>query len=228
MFKNILIFLFCSTLFASPEDDIIIIDNFVSNEISSALIRHHKSENEDLKRNSYNTVSFNYSSPPKIQKIARRISKRILNEMKKHYGISKELLHVTHALIFARTIGNICPYHSDNIKYVCPIHGDNPPTIRKKCSESCMGSFEPNHTPFYDYTAVLYLNEDFEGGEIVLEDGPFNKIYRKKIPIKKNRLVLFPNGPEYYHEVLRITEGTRYNVLFWYTNDPNYTHRVLK
>jgi len=227
MLKNILIFLFCSTLFANPEHNIIIIDDFVSDEISSTLIKYQDRTLDSTYNMGTNRAYINRSTPPKIQNIARMISERVLIEMEKNFGASREVFHVSHAVIHARIPGSFCPYHSDNITFVCPIHGKNPCTIRRLCSENCMGSFEPNHTPWYDFTAILYLNDDIEGGEIVMEDGPFNKIYKKKIPIKKNRLVIFPNGPEYYHEVLTVKKGIRHNLLLWYTGDPNYTHRII-
>lgn len=227
MFKKILIFSFCVTLFASPEDNIIIIDDFISDKTSSMLISHYKQEVKSFKRGSHNSLHFTRSTPPKIKNIARWISNKILDEIEKNFGVSKTMFHVSHGGLYGRIAGNFCPYHSDNIAYVCPIHGKDARVIRKECSENCMGSFQPNHTFWYDYSAILYLNEDFEGGEIVLEDGPFNKIYRKKVPIKKNRLVLFPNGPDYYHEVLQIKEGIRHALIFWYTNDPNHTDPTI-
>jgi hypothetical protein len=106
---------------------------------------------------------------------------------------------------------------ADNIAFSCPIHGKDQDKLRRTCDGNCPGaSFVPNHTYWREYTALLYLNDDFEGGEILFEDGPCNKLYQKIIPIKAHMLVLAPNGPHFYHEVFPIKSGKRYSLHIWY------------
>ena len=57
------------------------------------------------------------------------------------------------------------------------------------------------------FSWIIYLNDDFEGGETVI-DG-------LRLKPKKGRLVLFSNG-FYEHEVKEITKGTRYTLIAWY------------
>lgn len=81
-----------------------------------------------------------------------------------------------------------------------------------------------NHTHWREYTALLYLNEDFEGGEILFEDGPCNRLYKKVIPIRAGMLVIAPNGKDFYHELFPIGSGKRYSLHLWYTSDPRYVN----
>jgi hypothetical protein len=131
--------------------------------------------------------------------------------------------YLDHAGLYSRIKGNFCPYHADNITFSCPTHGKCQQELRARCPGTCLGAkFIPNHTPWRDYTALIYLNDNFEGGEISFEDGPQNKLYKKTIPIEACQLVLAPNGNHFYHEVFLIRKGTRYSLHLWYTADPRH------
>lgn len=58
-------------------------------------------------------------------------------------------------------------------------------------------------------SAILYLNEDFEGGE--LEFPRFNV----KIKPKPGMLVLFPSNYAYSHIAHPVTSGTKYAIVTW-------------
>lgn len=66
-------------------------------------------------------------------------------------------------------------------------------------------------TTNYNHMATLiYLNNDFEGGEIVFPTHNFS--YRPA----KGDLIMFPGNYHYPHEVLKITSGTRFSVPMWF------------
>jgi len=57
-------------------------------------------------------------------------------------------------------------------------------------------------------SSILYLNDDFEGGETYYEDGTlFSPITGR---------ILYFNGNYYKHGVKPITKGTRYTIATWY------------
>jgi len=62
---------------------------------------------------------------------------------------------------------------------------------------------------------VLWLNEDFEGGEF-----QFHPSICKDDPIKptKGTLVFFPSW--HMHKVHPVTKGTRYSLVCWFNGDP--------
>jgi len=71
------------------------------------------------------------------------------------------------------------------------------------------GNKQDRHTDF-DYhlaTSVLYLNDNYEGGETF--------VLNKKIKPKQGKLIVF-NGGALQHGVREITKGVRYTIPAWY------------
>ena len=221
MKKRLIFFCFIRFLAAeTPESKIVVIDQFISSEVSQALIQYYNMEKQNLDVNSDNQIAFSSISNPHIRKLISDISDQVLTLMKQSYGIKKAKYRLDHAGLYARIPGNSCGYHADNIRFYCPIHGSDQGKLRTTCKGDCPGAqYVPNHTHLREYTALIYLNDDFQGGEILFEDGPCNKIYRKIIPIRSNLLVLAPNGKDFYHEVFQIRSGRRYSLHIWYTRN---------
>jgi len=63
---------------------------------------------------------------------------------------------------------------------------------------------------YHDYTSVIYLNDNFDGGQTVV-NGEIS------YP-KKGKIITF-RGKDLIHEVKTITQGTRYTVPVWYKLD---------
>jgi hypothetical protein len=65
--------------------------------------------------------------------------------------------------------------------------------------------------PHYDtgdsLAFIIYLNENYKGGETVIEN--------LKIKPRTGKIVIFSNG-KLEHEVNKIEEGTRYTLIGWY------------
>lgn len=62
-----------------------------------------------------------------------------------------------------------------------------------------------------DISIVLYLNDDFEGGEFVFPDLDI------KVSPKPGLLLCFPSSHHYRHGVLPVTKGERLAVVSWLT-----------
>jgi hypothetical protein len=80
--------------------------------------------------------------------------------------------------------------------------------------------FDGNPTAFEinKYVGILYLNEDYEGGELFFDD--------HGIEIKPNSCsyYVFPGGIENIHGVREITKGQRYTMVsFWDFEEAEYT-----
>jgi hypothetical protein len=69
--------------------------------------------------------------------------------------------------------------------------------------------------PFFwrKYTAVIYLNKDFQGGELYF---PNQSV---RLSPEPNSLAFFPGTVEYLHGVKMITSGTRYTLASFWTDD---------
>lgn len=211
----------------SPEDQILILDQFVTAGQAQELIAFYKSQKKDLSRETDNQLTFSGSTPGAILELITQIAGGAREVMEHTYGEAG--LQVDHVAMYARIKGNSCSYHADNCRFECPVHGKDQSVLRQKCKGTCAGArFYPNHTEWRAYTALLYLNEDFEGGEIAFEDGPCNRLYKKVIPMRAQRLVITPNSPYFYHEVYPITKGTRYSLHLWYTKDSRHFHPLIR
>ena len=66
------------------------------------------------------------------------------------------------------------------------------------------------HTDFEEHvwTSILYLNDDFKGGNTIIEG--------ERIPPKKGSVITFKG--ELKHGVEEVTEGNRYTISVWYKN----------
>jgi hypothetical protein len=74
----------------------------------------------------------------------------------------------------------------------------------------------PNISPHRSFSSILYLNDDYEGGET------FFPGYGIRIKPTAGALVVFGAGPEYVHGITRVTRGLRYTYAGWFTYDKNF------
>ena len=74
----------------------------------------------------------------------------------------------------------------------------------------------PHNTPWREWASVIYLNSDFDGGEIYFSEGSDLSIYKPVI----GSLVFFEGRR--WHGVRAVTQGVRYTSPGWYTRDPSH------
>ncbi|KFO84262.1 Prolyl 3-hydroxylase 1, partial [Buceros rhinoceros silvestris] len=83
---------------------------------------------------------------------------------------------------------------------------------------------EPPAYTFRDYSAILYLNGDFEGGDFY-----FTKLDAKtetaQVRPQCGRAVGFSSGSENPHGVKAVTKGQRCAIALWFTLDPRHSER---
>lgn len=80
----------------------------------------------------------------------------------------------------------------------------------------------PNHTPQRDYAGLLYLNSDFEGGELHFE-GDGSRIFRPSGGL----YVSFPCDRRFVHQVTPVEHGRRYSLALWFTCRHSYANLAL-
>jgi Rps23 Pro-64 3,4-dihydroxylase Tpa1-like proline 4-hydroxylase len=81
--------------------------------------------------------------------------------------------------------------------------------LKYEKGDKCAEHIDNNEINPRTISTVWYLNEDYKGGEIYFPR--FNLKYK---PLK-NELLIFPSFYVYNHEVLPVTEGTRYSIVSW-------------
>uniref|UniRef100_H2ZT83 procollagen-proline 3-dioxygenase n=1 Tax=Latimeria chalumnae TaxID=7897 RepID=H2ZT83_LATCH len=101
-----------------------------------------------------------------------------------------------------------------------PVHVDN--CILNSEALECVK--EPPAYTFRDYSAILYLNDDFEGGNFIFTELDAKTITAEVQP-KCGRVVGFSSGSENPHGVKPVTKGQRCAVALWFTLDPRHSER---
>jgi hypothetical protein len=115
------------------------------------------------------------------------IRKRIRNEIMTQYNLDK--------LVYADCLNLIKWPHG----YVQPAHSD---------FENLGG--QPHIYNWRQIGCVLYLNDDFDGGQIHFPQ------HGVSIPVKPGMLAFFPGDVHHMHGVHRVLNGTRYTISsFW-------------
>ncbi|KAM6442832.1 prolyl 3-hydroxylase 2 isoform 2-T2 [Liasis olivaceus] len=98
-----------------------------------------------------------------------------------------------------------------------PIHADN--CLLDPEANECWK--EPPAYTFRDYSALLYMNGDFEGGEFIFTEMDA-KTVTASIKPKCGRMISFSSGGENPHGVKAVTRGQRCAVALWFTLNPLY------
>jgi len=110
---------------------------------------------------------------------------------------------------YRQTINHIEPpqflYYNEGGKY--ELHNDSEDFVNGKLKRV----FER------DVTVLIYLNDDYEGGELEFPD------WSCKFKPKAGTMIAFPSYIEFSHRVHPVTSGKRYNLVSWIcTNDRIY------
>uniref|UniRef100_A0A673ZL95 procollagen-proline 3-dioxygenase n=1 Tax=Salmo trutta TaxID=8032 RepID=A0A673ZL95_SALTR len=75
-----------------------------------------------------------------------------------------------------------------------------------------------------DYSAILYLNDDFEGGDFIFTELD-SKTVTAEVRPQCGRVVGFGAGNENPHGVRAVTKGQRCAVALWFTLDPKHEEK---
>lgn len=110
---------------------------------------------------------------------------RVKEEIYRIYGLEKEKIKEkeTYLSVVEWTEGSYLTLHVDDLGYVTD-----------------------NHLPVH-----IYLNDDYEGGELNFET------FGLSIRPKKGDMIVFPGNMHYPHELTKILSGTRYTLAVWFT-----------
>ncbi|KAK1168406.1 prolyl 3-hydroxylase 2-like [Acipenser oxyrinchus oxyrinchus] len=129
------------------------------------------------------------------------------------YFMLNSTLYFSYTHLVCRTAIQGQQSHRNDLSH--PIHADN--CLLDTEAYECWK--EPPAYTYRDYSAILYLNGDFDGGEFI-----FTEMDAKTVTasVKPNcgRMVGFSSGGENPHGVKAVTRGQRCAVAMWFTLDP--------
>ncbi|KAM9761987.1 prolyl 3-hydroxylase 2 [Menidia menidia] len=129
------------------------------------------------------------------------------------YFVLNSTLHFSYTHLVCRTAITGQQDHRTDLSH--PIHADN--CLLDPDANECWK--EPPAYTYRDYSALLYLNGDFEGGEFIFTEMDAKTVTASVKP-KCGRMVGFSSGGENPHGVRAVTSGQRCAVALWFTLDP--------
>lgn len=71
---------------------------------------------------------------------------------------------------------------------------------------------DPHNFPYREFASVIYLNDDYKGGQVYFPQWEEPKM-------KPGSVCISPGGLEHMHGVREVTEGVRYTIASFYTHD---------
>lgn len=197
-------------------EHIYIFDNFITEEDATELLRFHKEEYIWEPHYSWVAPVEQYNKGPIVltgaygEEIKRRQGE--WNEKSTHplSAIYGEKIMQIASETFGRTlVHRLIPYYKG-----FALGSDHQPHADCEAQDQNIVDFMPRYSPsefntpvLIEVAANLYLNDDFDGGELYF---PTRNLVIKP---KARQLILFPGGHEYAHGVKKITRGNR-DVLF--------------
>ena len=151
----------------------------------------------------------NTSSDPygEIKKIKRGKLNKVIDQVEKDKSLFIIDSLVNSMILAIKEYGNIFNIDQNKIEYASSIllEDETEIGIYKYFEGQSMGSHvdynEDNN--YLEYTIVIYLNDDYEGGELY-----FNEFDIKLKP-KAGSIVMYPSSFPYLHESLKIAKGRK-------------------
>ncbi|XP_063627103.1 2-oxoglutarate and iron-dependent oxygenase domain-containing protein 3-like [Cydia splendana] len=130
----------------------------------------------------------------------RVVKEKIKHSVAHHFGVSPDLLYLTHPTFFSEITS----------KEAVTVHDEYwHPHVDKETYKS------------FHYTTLLYLGDygkDFQGGRFVFIDEKYNRT----VEPRKGRVSMFTSGAENLHYVEKVTSGIRYAITVSFTCDRRY------
>lgn len=167
----------------NSKNNIHIVENFLSDQELSVL--YNEAINDIYDKSITGAWSERISDDKLISEESRSILKsahlRILDLAKNFYGVDLEFLSPDEGQSIVKwPTGFSMEEHIDDFAYF-----------------------------HYHIASLIYINDNYEGGEIRFPDHNFT------IKPNSGTLIMFPGNKNYAHEVLEVTSGERYSSALW-------------
>ncbi len=104
------------------------------------------------------------------------------------------------------------PLYADSLSITRWRFGDD----QKPHADNAHFDGSPHPYPWRDFGAIIYLNSDFEGGELYFPD------LKLKPPMEIGSIVFFPGNLDFVHGVSPVMGGMRYTVAMFLTHDAKH------
>uniref|UniRef100_A0A3Q3WED4 procollagen-proline 3-dioxygenase n=1 Tax=Mola mola TaxID=94237 RepID=A0A3Q3WED4_MOLML len=156
--------------------------------------------------------------PLKSARLFFDLSEKVKKMLESYFGLDTPLYFAYTHLVCRSAIEE---KQEDREDLSHPVHVDNCLLISEM--NECIK--EPPAYTHRDYSAILYLNNDFEGGDFIFTELDAKTVTAEVRP-QCGRMVGFGAGKENPHGVRAVTKGQRCAVALWFTLDPAHEEKV--
>ncbi|MCI4390381.1 hypothetical protein PGIGA_G00121950 [Pangasianodon gigas] len=155
--------------------------------------------------------------PLKSARLFFDISEKVRKVVESYFSLQSPL-YFSYSHLVCRSAIEEKQEERDDLSH--PVHVDNCLLISEL--NECIK--EPPAYTHRDYSAILYLNDDFEGGDFIFTELDAKTITAVVKP-QCGRIVAFGAGKENPHGVRALTKGQRCAVALWFTLDPRHNEK---
>ncbi|KAL3282722.1 hypothetical protein HHI36_005893 [Cryptolaemus montrouzieri] len=150
-------------------------------------------------------------------KMLLEVTEDAREKVKKYFNLD-EPLFFTYTHMVCRSPFKGTPRNRTDLSH--EIHADN-------CNIYPDGKCEklpPSYT-WRDYSAIIYLNSDFKGGEFFFSSNMSLSSIQSSVSPTCGRMLAFSSGRENLHGVKAVQKGSRCALGLWFTFDPQYEEK---
>ncbi|XP_074491292.1 prolyl 3-hydroxylase 1 [Sebastes fasciatus] len=155
--------------------------------------------------------------PLKSARLFFDLSEKVRKVLGSYFGLDAPL-YFSYSHLVCRTA--IDEKQEDREDLSHPVHVDNCLLVSEL--NECIK--EPPAYTHRDFSAILYLNDDFEGGDFIFTELDAKTVTAEVRP-QCGRVVGFEAGKENPHGVRAVTKGQRCAVALWFTLDPAHEEK---
>lgn len=196
-----------------------ILDDFLTEEECGqikdyCLSRVNKEVDEEkMPWHNRNNFSLNQIEDDSIKEIIKNCRQKIADVIQPDI---REKILPNHSNLVYWTVGQKMARHSDNDSY----------------------NFRPSILKARQFSAIVYINDDYEGGETFIGNSNEKRLWwwaieDKFAPIsndiivkpKSGKCVIFASDDRNAHGVTEVLSGERITLAFWYTTNPKYEEK---
>ncbi|KAM6979707.1 prolyl 3-hydroxylase 1 [Aplochiton taeniatus] len=150
--------------------------------------------------------------PLKSARLFFDLSEKVRQILESYFRLNSQL-YFSYSHLVCRSAIDEKQEERDDLSH--PVHVDNCQLVSEL--NECIK--EPPAYTHRDYSAILYLNDDFEGGDLIFTELDAKTVTAEVRP-RCGRVVGFGAGKENPHGVRAVTKGQRSAVALWFTLDP--------
>ncbi|XP_024880411.1 prolyl 3-hydroxylase 2-like isoform X2 [Temnothorax curvispinosus] len=158
-------------------------------------------------------VYFGLTKPELLRLFLQR-TEAARNHVERYFDLDRPL-YFTYTHLVCRTALPDSPANRTDLSH--EIHADN---CVVKDEGFCLR--EDSAYTWRDYSAILYLNDDFDGGEFFFAEDWKRRRVQGIVRPRCGRMVAFSAGGENLHGVRGVRSGRRCAVALWFTQDEKY------